>query len=233
MSFSVGGWNMYKVMLVDDYEIFRMEIKRMNIWKDNPQFQIVAEASNGIEAIAFLEKNQVDVLITDIRMPQIDGIELLKIASERKLCPVVILLSDYTEYNYARQCLVHGAFDYYYSFIIDTYGSDKEMFIAIMKYTEQELRKKIIGDFPWIGLYYKESLGDLSVKIEEGINVVTLFLQNIIINLFHQIPLSLFLHCQLSITEKRVQKREPTKRMPTIPTTDRFFLSIAKLISVL
>lgn len=227
---------MYKVMLVDDYEIFRMEIKRMNIWKYNPQFQIVAEASNGIEAIAFLEKNQVDVLITDIRMPQMDGIELLKIASERKLCPVVILLSDYAEYNYARQCLVHGAFDYigktpeereladvleraekfledykrdikriavsektlmnshdidkflnkllsvnnnpqkvfdyYYSFIIDTYGSDKEMFIAIMKYTEQELRKKIIGDFPWIGLYYKESLGDLSVKIEEGINVV-------------------------------------------------------------
>jgi two-component system, response regulator YesN len=236
MPFRVGGLNMYKVMLVDDYEIFRMEIKRMNVWKDNQKFQIVAEASNGIEAIAFLEKNQVDVLITDIRMPQMDGMELLKIVSERKLCPVVVLLSDYTEYNYARQCLVHGAFDYigktpeereladvlerakkflddykqdtksivisektlmnsndikeflksllsvnknpqkvfdnYYSFIIDTYGSDREKFISIMKYTEQELRKKIIEDFPWIKLYYKESLCDLSVKIEEGINVV-------------------------------------------------------------
>jgi Response regulator containing CheY-like receiver domain and AraC-type DNA-binding domain len=236
MSFNIRGGNMYKVMLVDDYEIFRIEIKRMNVWKNNLEFQIVAEASNGIEAIAFLEKNQIDVLITDIRMPQMDGMELLKIVSEKKLCPVVILLSDYTEYDYARQCLVHGAFDYigktpeerelsnvlervekflegykrdiksivvsektlmnsydidkflkklisvnenpqkvfndYYSFIIDTYGNDREKFIAIMKYIEEKLRKKITEDFSWIKLYYKEPTGNLAMRIEEGSDVV-------------------------------------------------------------
>jgi len=53
-----------------------------------------------------------DVVITDIRMPKIDGIELLKSISEKKLCQCVILCSDHSEFRYARQGLILGAFDY-------------------------------------------------------------------------------------------------------------------------
>lgn len=73
---------------------------------------ICCEASNGKEALSILETNTVDLVITDIRMPIIDGIELLGKISEKKLCPCVVLLSDYCEFNYARQGLIHGAFDY-------------------------------------------------------------------------------------------------------------------------
>jgi len=99
-------------MIVDDVEIFRRDLKRLKIWNDNSVFQIVQEAADGIEALKKLEENSIDVVITDIKMPRMDGIELLSKIAEQKLCPVVVLLSDYTEYNFARQGILYGAFDY-------------------------------------------------------------------------------------------------------------------------
>lgn len=103
---------MYKVMIVDDVEIFRRDFKRLRIWEENPDFVVCEEASDGLDALKKLEKNPMDVLFIDIKMPRMDGIELLRIVSERNLCPFSILLSDYTEYHYARQGFINGAFDY-------------------------------------------------------------------------------------------------------------------------
>lgn len=103
---------MFKVLIVDDMEVTRIQLKRLKLWGETSGFIIAWEASNGREALSILESNPVDLVITDIRMPIIDGIELLNIISEKKLCPCVVLLSDYTEFKYARQALVSGAFDY-------------------------------------------------------------------------------------------------------------------------
>ncbi|MDD3173337.1 MAG: response regulator [Herbinix sp.] len=103
---------MYKVMIVDDMEIFRRYIKRLKVWGDNSGFIIDEEAVDGLDALNKLEKNPVDLVIADIKMPQMDGIELLSVITEKKLCPYVVLLSDYTEFGYARQGIVYGAFDY-------------------------------------------------------------------------------------------------------------------------
>lgn len=101
---------MYKVMLVDDMEIFRRELKRLKVW--NHTFVIEDEAVDGLDALKKLEANSMDLIFVDIRMPRMGGIELLQEISEKKLCPCVVLLSDYAEYGYARQGIVHGAFDY-------------------------------------------------------------------------------------------------------------------------
>lgn len=99
-------------MIVDDMEVLRRDVKRLKLWGENSGFIITEEAKDGLEALKKLEENPVDLVITDIRMPNMDGIELLRNISEKKLCPFAVLLSDYTEYNYARQGFVYGAFDY-------------------------------------------------------------------------------------------------------------------------
>jgi Response regulator containing CheY-like receiver domain and AraC-type DNA-binding domain len=99
-------------MIVDDKDIVRRELKRLKIWGDSSGFVIVQEASNGQEALDMMAKNHADLIITDIKMPKIDGIELLRVIVERKLCSCVVLLSDYSEFSYARQGIILGAFDY-------------------------------------------------------------------------------------------------------------------------
>lgn len=103
---------MYKVFIVDDMEFVRRDIKRLRLWSENPDFVIVGEAEDGQEALKKLELSPADLVITDIRMPIIDGIELVRKVIEKKLASCVVLLSDYTEFNYARQGFVYGAFDY-------------------------------------------------------------------------------------------------------------------------
>ncbi len=103
---------MYKVMIVDDRDIVRAELKRLKIWGESLGFTICDEAQNGQEALNKLEKNAFDLVITDIKMPKVDGIELLRAIVDRKLCSCVVLLSDYSDFTYARQGIILGAFDY-------------------------------------------------------------------------------------------------------------------------
>jgi two-component system, response regulator YesN len=101
---------MYSVMIVDDVEIFRRIFKLAHKWTN--EFEVVEEAMDGLDALKKLETNPVDIIFIDIKMPRMNGMELLRIIYERKLCPCVVLLSDYTEYSYARQGMIYGAFDY-------------------------------------------------------------------------------------------------------------------------
>ncbi len=85
----------------------------MEYFRTNPdKFCIEHEAQNGVEALEILEKEHVDVVLTDIRMPFIDGIELLKRINERGLCRCVLLLSEFAEFTYAKEGILNGAFDY-------------------------------------------------------------------------------------------------------------------------
>ncbi len=103
---------MYKVLIADDLEILRYDLKRMKAWDEIEGFIIAGEAENGLDALKKLRATPYDLLITDIKMPVMDGMELLKAVFQEKLCPCVVLLSDYTEFTYAREGLLHGAFDY-------------------------------------------------------------------------------------------------------------------------
>ncbi len=103
---------MLKVMLVDDMDIVRIGIKRMGVWGEKTGFVVVEEAKNGEDAIRKLEKNRVDLVITDIKMPKVDGMELLNHIVQRNLCSCVVLLSDFNEFSYARQGIILGAFDF-------------------------------------------------------------------------------------------------------------------------
>ena len=99
-------------MIVDDIEIMRKQLKGLEIWGEKTGFVVSAEANDGQDAIKKLREKKVDLVITDIRMPIIDGVELLKKIISEELSYCVVFLSEYTEFEYARQGLVYGAFDY-------------------------------------------------------------------------------------------------------------------------
>ncbi len=103
---------MYTVLLVDDSEVALLEWKRMKRWGESCGFTVYAEARDGYQALKRLEEHPVDLVITDIRMPKVDGIELLQKVMERKLAKLVVFASDYCDFSYARQGIVLGAFDY-------------------------------------------------------------------------------------------------------------------------
>ncbi len=101
----------YRVVLCED-EPLLLEALRRKIEKSGQPFCVCGMAQNGKEALNLLAEQPADLLITDIRMPVMDGIELLKAATERGLCAACVLLSGYGEFEYARTALRLGAFDY-------------------------------------------------------------------------------------------------------------------------
>lgn len=102
---------MYRLMVVEDEDMIRKGIVNSIPWH-SLGFVVVAESANGKDALEQLEKNQVDVLLTDIKMPIMGGTELSK--KTRQLYPdiEIIILSGFAEFEYARQAIGFRAFDY-------------------------------------------------------------------------------------------------------------------------
>lgn len=103
---------MYSVLLVDDVKLSLNELRSMNVWGEISGFEIAGEASNGREALKLLYEKPMDVVITDIRMPVVDGIELTRKALESKLTKCVVLMSQFSDFEYARQGFTNGAIEY-------------------------------------------------------------------------------------------------------------------------
>ena len=103
----------FNVLIADDKAVFRRRLLRFSYWNNNTgKFTVAGEASNGLEALEKLEQGNIDLLITDIRMPFVDGMELLKVIHEKQLCPCTILFSEFSDFEYARAGIINGAFDY-------------------------------------------------------------------------------------------------------------------------
>ena len=103
---------MYNILMVDESKDFLDEIKRFNIWNNNTGFEIIDVALNGKEALNLLNNNAYDIVITDVKVPIIDGIELLREIKKKHLSKCVIFLIEYTDFCYTRQAIILGAFDY-------------------------------------------------------------------------------------------------------------------------
>ncbi len=102
---------MYKVLLVDDDSIIRVKLQNLIDWNAFG-CEIVAEASNGQEAIAYIETYMPLIVITDMDMPGMTGVELIGQIRERYEQIAVIALSAYDDFPYVRGSLTGGAIDY-------------------------------------------------------------------------------------------------------------------------
>jgi two-component system response regulator YesN len=101
----------YKVFLVED-EIVAREGIRENVDWSRIGFEFCGEASDGEMALPLLEKSRPDVLITDIKMPFMDGLQLCKIVRERMPWVKIIILSGHDEFQYAQEAVRLGVTEY-------------------------------------------------------------------------------------------------------------------------
>lgn len=102
---------MNHVMLVEDDEVIRYVYRKMKAWRSY-DFHIAAEVSNGVRALEAFRQNPVDVIFTDIRMPLMNGIHLMKEVNKISPQTLFVLISSYNEFEYAREGLRLGAIDY-------------------------------------------------------------------------------------------------------------------------
>jgi two-component system response regulator YesN len=102
---------MYKVLIVEDEINIRMGLKKL-VQELVEGFYVEAEASNGKEALQQLAGWLPDLMVTDIRMPDTNGLELIKRAREQYPQLPILIISGYGDFEYAKQALHYGVEEY-------------------------------------------------------------------------------------------------------------------------
>ena len=126
---------LFKALIIDDDKEVRSDLKKYPKWAEFG-FEIIAEAANGEEALEKIATSKFDLVFTDIRMPKIDGIELLKEIKKAKQDLCVIFISSYCDFDFAKQGIILGAFDYIVKPI------DEDSLDDVLKRAQQTLTEK-------------------------------------------------------------------------------------------
>lgn len=144
-----------KILIADDHQILLDGMKA--ILTEEANFKIVGEAHNGKEVLEVLKGSDADVLIMDINMPEMDGIEALKAIEKLNTDLKIIILSSYDDLRLIKEVLKAGASGYL------TKNSAAESIIDAVEtvvkgeqYFDSAIQKKIIGAFPGAGSKGKE-----------------------------------------------------------------------------
>ena len=106
-----GGVKLYSILVVDDEYLVRIGIRETIDWSVH-SIEIVGDADNGKTGLELALQLEPDIIITDVRMPDLDGLEFLKAVKAANLTSIVIILSGYEEFEYVRVALHSGAFAY-------------------------------------------------------------------------------------------------------------------------
>lgn len=151
---------MYKLLLVDDEILVREAIAGNIHWKELG-YELVSTCENGKEAITYIKENKVDVVLTDVCMPFIDGIELSKYIHINNLEIDVIIFSGYNEFEYAQKAIRYGVSEYL-SKPITSYELS-EVLINLKKRLDK--KKEIENEFKKINKSYFKNLILIQSKI--------------------------------------------------------------------
>lgn len=100
-----------RIVVVEDELRVRHSLVKC-IEKINPEYCVVAEADNGYEGMKAVRDFEPDVVITDIQMPKVDGLSMIRQLKNMSLNPVFIILSGYAEFGYAQEGVRLGIRDY-------------------------------------------------------------------------------------------------------------------------
>lgn len=111
---------MYNVMIVDDESVIRKGLQCFVNW-DALDCRIVCEAANGIDATECLKNNDIDIVIADIKMPGLDGLELSKYINSNYPCIKTIILTAFADFSYAQSAIKYNVVD----FVIKTNPSER------------------------------------------------------------------------------------------------------------
>jgi two-component system response regulator YesN len=127
------------VLIVDDEKNIRAGIRK--ILAESVEWKLdCVEAKNGEEALGVIDARRIDLMITDIRMPKMDGIELMRTLASRERAPAIIVLSGFDEFSYAREAIRAGAVSYILKPV------DRNELIGVVTETIASIEKRNKGD---------------------------------------------------------------------------------------
>ncbi len=181
-----------RVLIADDDTMVRIGLKTIIDWEKNG-FVLVGEAQNGVQALELAEKWQPDIIITDIKMPGMDGIALIRELKRRKCPAKILVLSSYDDFDLVKQAIKLGADDYLLKLNLEPQEliaaldesartlelHDKEEFVSD-RHTQRLLRqhflKDIVSNFYISEEQLRRSMQEMGVFLD-GENVVCLILK--------------------------------------------------------
>jgi two-component system response regulator YesN len=133
---------MLKVILLDDEHLVLKWLESL-IGQSDMDLSVVATAKNGEEGLKLIKKYTPDIVITDIRMPKINGLELIKAVTEMAYPVKFVILSGYGEFEYAKQAMRYGVKDYLLKPVSDEQMKKTILNVAGVLIKEQEDKIKI------------------------------------------------------------------------------------------
>lgn len=96
----------YRVLIVDDHPFIRLSLRAL---LNNDGFEVIAEASNGVEAVSLIRQHIPDLVLLDITMPKLDGLGVIERIKALKLAVKIIVLTSLSSEYYALRCIKAGA----------------------------------------------------------------------------------------------------------------------------
>ncbi|MBE6054393.1 MAG: response regulator [Clostridium sartagoforme] len=143
---------MIKALIVDDEPFIRQGLRVLIDWKKYG-YEIVAESGNALSAIEIIKEKEVDLVITDIKMPKVDGLELIEYVLKNISKDITfIVLSGFCEFEYARKAIKYNVQDYLLKPIqrdelIDSLAKVQQRYInRLIEIEERQNNDKLIYD---------------------------------------------------------------------------------------
>lgn len=99
------------VLIVDDEPVIRLGMRTMVDWEKHG-FRLVGEAADGEEALDIIAQTRVDLVVTDLLMPRMDGLALMRMIKQREDAIGIVVLSCLDDFSWVREAMKLGAFDY-------------------------------------------------------------------------------------------------------------------------
>ncbi|ACT01228.1 response regulator [Paenibacillus sp. JDR-2] len=134
---------MYKVLIVDDDGLIREDVQTMMDWREHG-YDIIGEAENGKAALKLIEQHDPDIILTDIYMPVMDGIELIKQVRSARRKAKIVVMSNYDDFASVKEAMKYGASDYVLKYkldpdvLLDLLGQTKKLLAAEARESEQQ-----------------------------------------------------------------------------------------------
>ncbi|TDQ33716.1 response regulator transcription factor [Aureibacillus halotolerans] len=133
---------MIRVLIIEDDRLVRKGLISALPWEEH-DMKVVAEAGNGQQGLDVLEAETIDLVITDISMPVMNGLDMMAEMQDRQLQVPVVLLTLHEEFSYVQRALRMGAIDY-----ISKTEINEESFAALLQRINQRLQERQSHELP-------------------------------------------------------------------------------------